>query len=132
MINYLGSTFFMQPLPAHLAKQHGSSGGSRPHLIYRRSLDDANNKCELIGEMLIFILLRRRLIFYRVSQINQERVIRSKPSQFFWRLLKEASIKILVVTRNMGRELNVLLEHNSHSLVDTMLKSEVNCAACSS
>ncbi|KAJ7328150.1 metalloendopeptidase [Desmophyllum pertusum] len=48
MINYLGSTFFMQPLPAHLAKQHGSSGGSRPHLIYRRSLDDANNKCELI------------------------------------------------------------------------------------
>ncbi|XP_078380418.1 A disintegrin and metalloproteinase with thrombospondin motifs 6-like isoform X1 [Oculina patagonica] len=47
MINYLGSSFFMQPLPAHLAKQHRSSGGSRPHLIYRRSLDDIKSKCDI-------------------------------------------------------------------------------------
>jgi len=47
MINYMGSSFFMQPLAAHLAKQHGLSGGSRPHLIYRRSLDDVRNECQL-------------------------------------------------------------------------------------
>ena len=51
MINYMGSSFFMQPLASHLAKQHGSSEGSRPHLIYRRSLDDIRNECQLLGEM---------------------------------------------------------------------------------
>lgn len=48
MITYMGSSFLMQPLASHLAKQHGSSEGSRPHLIYRRSLDDIRNECQLL------------------------------------------------------------------------------------
>ena len=53
MINYLGRSFLVQPLPAHLVKQHGSSGGSRPHLIYRRSLEDIKNKCDISGEIML-------------------------------------------------------------------------------
>jgi len=43
LVNFMESSFFIQPLPNHLAKHHGSSGGSRPHLIYRRSLDSIEN-----------------------------------------------------------------------------------------
>jgi len=59
MINYMGSSFFMQPLAAHLAKQHGLSGGSRPHLIYRRSLDDVRNECQLSGQIEYLLTLFR-------------------------------------------------------------------------
>ena len=52
MINYMGSSFFMQPLAAHLAKHYGPAGGSRPHLIYRRSLDDVKNECQISGEII--------------------------------------------------------------------------------
>lgn len=50
IVNFKENSFFMQPLPGHLAKHYGSSGGSRPHLIYRRSLDLAKSKCEVPEE----------------------------------------------------------------------------------
>lgn len=78
MINYMGSSFFMQPLAAHLAKQHGSSGGSRPHLIYRRSLGDVKNECQLSGEIIYlhnsFSALHKEVNLHYKGNLNKLRM----------------------------------------------------------
>ncbi|PFX33597.1 A disintegrin and metalloproteinase with thrombospondin motifs 6 [Stylophora pistillata] len=48
IIKHFGSSFFMQPLPSHLARYHGVSSGSQPHLIFRRSLDNEKSRCEVM------------------------------------------------------------------------------------
>ena len=50
MINLMDQTFFMHPLPDHLAQDYGSSTGGQPHLIYRRYLKDVIGKgCDVTG-----------------------------------------------------------------------------------
>ena len=53
IINHFGSSFFMQPLPSRLARYHGVSSGSQPHLIFRRSLDNEESRFGVIGETYI-------------------------------------------------------------------------------
>lgn len=44
------SAFFVHPLPDHLAKHSGLHGGSRPHLIYRRSVSPYKEYCQVKGK----------------------------------------------------------------------------------
>lgn len=52
IINHFGSSFFMQPLPSRLARYHGVSSGSQPHLIFRRSLDNEESRFGVIETQL--------------------------------------------------------------------------------
>lgn len=44
------SAFFVHPLPDHLAEHSGLYGGSRPHLIYRRSVNPYKKYCQVDGK----------------------------------------------------------------------------------
>jgi len=51
LVNFMGISFFIQPLPNHLTRHNASKDGSRSHLIYKRSLlDKVKSKCDLEGE----------------------------------------------------------------------------------
>ncbi|XP_029190426.2 A disintegrin and metalloproteinase with thrombospondin motifs 6-like isoform X4 [Acropora millepora] len=51
LVNFMGISFFIQPLPNHLTTHNASKDGSRSHLIYKRSLlDKVKSKCDLEGE----------------------------------------------------------------------------------
>lgn len=50
LINFMGISFFIQPLPNHLTTHNASKDGSRSHLIYKRSLlDKVKSKFDLEG-----------------------------------------------------------------------------------